>query len=69
MGIIEDLKKRAHATSKPPSELTITSDQADELAEYLQGITYKLTGVPKVTGDSLRENGGWIFGIPLRVIW
>jgi len=68
MSIIEDLKRRAHATSKPPNELTITSDQADELAEYLQGLEFNLTGVPKVTGNTLRENGGWIFGIPLRVL-
>jgi len=67
MSLLEELRNRLRAKEHLPDELIIRDDQFDQLAKELNDLRmHPFTDVWKVTADDLRENGCWVFGIPVR---
>lgn len=67
MTLLEELKNRVRREIRAPAELLIRNDQFDQLADELNAIRlHPFSDVGKVTATSLRENGCWVFGIPVR---
>ena len=67
MSLLEELRNRVRSTNHRPEVLTIRDDQFDQLAEELNATRMNpFSDIGKVTAASLRENGCWVFGIPVR---
>lgn len=67
MSLLEELQNRVRDAHHRPEVLTIREDQFGQLAEELNAMRMNpFADVRKVTADSLRVDGCWVFGIPVR---
>lgn len=65
--LLEQLKDRLRAVVHLPAALTIRDDQFEQLAREMNELRiHPFSDVGKVTAESLRENGCWVFGVPVR---
>lgn len=69
MTVLHDIYKAAHpADGVPPREILIQPAQIEPLVKELNALrAYPFEDVPKLTEEDFRINGGWLYGIPVRV--
>lgn len=68
MTIIEEIYKEAHpADGKPPREILIAPEKIDGFVSELNALRmHPFKDVEKITPESFRIYGAWMYGIPVR---
>jgi len=67
MSLLDELKNRLRTKEHLPDALLIRDDQFEQLADELNALNANpFSDVRRVTAQDIRENGCWVFGIPVR---